>query len=105
MGSIPNYWKHLLRTETSQISLLKFFWYNNKVTRKVKAFQNLSTKEIYFTLQFNSTKYNKLFKFISWPNFREEHHILSPDIWGKTFTGYLNPAIHIMGKAPNILCL
>ena len=38
------------------------FCYNNKVTRKVKVkdFQKLSNKEIYFTLQSNSTKYNKL---------------------------------------------
>ena len=38
--------------------------YNNKVTRKVKSFQKLSNKEIYFILQYNSTKYNKPFKFI-----------------------------------------
>ena len=88
MGSIPNDWKRLLRTETSQKSLLKIFYYNSKVTRKVKDFQKLSIKEIYFKLQSNSTKYNKSFKFISWPNFLEEHHILSPDIWGKTFTDW-----------------
>ena len=52
-------------------------------TRKTKDFQNFSDKEIYFTLQYNSTKYNKLFKFISWSNFLEVHH--SPDICGKTF--------------------
>ena len=63
-GSIPNDWKHLLRTETSQKSLLKIFCYNNKVTREVKDFQKLSNKEIYFTLQSNSTKYKKPFKFI-----------------------------------------
>ena len=63
MGLIPNDWKHLLRTETSQKSLLKFFCYNNKVTRKLKDFQKLSNKETYFTLQ--SNKYNKSLKFIS----------------------------------------
>ena len=42
----------------------------------------------YFTLQSNDTKYNKLFQFISWLNFPEEHHILSPDIWSKTFTDW-----------------
>ena len=78
----------MLRTDTSQKSLLKIFCYNNKVTRKVKDFQKLSKKEIYFTLQSNSTKYNKPFELISWPNFFEEHHILSPDIWGKTFTDW-----------------
>ena len=88
MGSITNDWKHLLRTETSQKSLLNIFYYNNKVTRKVKDFQKLSNKEIYFILQSNSTKYNKPFEFISWPNFLEEYHILSPDIWGKTFTDW-----------------
>ena len=90
MGFIANDWKHLLRTETSQKSLLKTFCYNNKVTRKVKNFQKLSNKEIYFTLQSNSTKYNKTFKCISWPNFldEQEHHFLSPDIWGKTFTDW-----------------
>ena len=82
MGSIPNDWKHLLRTETSQKSFLNIF---NKVTRKVKDFQKLSYKEIHFTLQSNSTKYSKPFKFISWPISLEEHHILSPDIWGNFY--------------------
>ena len=86
MGLIPNDWKHLLRTETSQKSLLKIFCYNNKVTRKVKDFQKLSNKEIYLSLQSNSAKCNKPFNFISWPNFLEVHHILSPDIWHKTFS-------------------
>ena len=51
---------------------LKFFCYNKKVTGKIKYFQKPSNKEIYFTLQSNSTKYNKYFKFISLPNFLEE---------------------------------
>ena len=45
-----------------------------------------------FTAAFNisnSAKHNKPFKFISWPNFPERHHILSPDISGKTFCGWL----------------
>ena len=91
MGLIPNDWKHLHRTETSQKSLLHF-------------------------------------KFISWINLLEGHHILSPDIWGKTFSNWLemlwwiasyvfsiwykliyfslplNPAIDRMGNAPNIMC-
>ena len=57
-------WKHLLWTETSQKSLVEIFCYYNKVTRKVKDFQKLSYKEIYFTIQSNITKYNKPFKFI-----------------------------------------
>ena len=55
MGLIPNDWKHLLRTETSQKSYLKTFYYNIKDSRKVKDFQKLSNNEIYFTLQSNST--------------------------------------------------
>ena len=65
MGLIPNDWKNLLKTKTFQKSLSKIFFYNNKVTRKVKDFQKLSNKEIYLSLQSNSAKYNKPFKFIS----------------------------------------
>ena len=57
MSLIPNDWKHLLKAETSQKSLLKIFCYNNKVTR-------------------NSPKYNKPFKFISRPNFLEGQTII-----------------------------
>ena len=89
MGLIPNDWKHLLRTETSQKSLLKIFCCNNKVTRKVKDFKKLSKKEIYLSLQSNSAKYSKPFKFIPWPNFLEGHHILSSDICSKTFPDWL----------------
>ena len=81
-------WKHLLWTETSEKSLVEIFCYYNKVTRKVKDFQKLSYKEIYFIIQSNITKYNKPFKFILQSNFLEEHQILSPDIWGKTFTDW-----------------
>ena len=88
MDLILNDWKYLLRTETSQKFLLKTFYYSSKGTRKVKDFQKLSNKEIYFILQYNSTKYNKPFKSISWPNFPEGRHILSPEIWGKTFTDW-----------------
>ena len=80
MGLIPSDWKHLLRTETSQ-KYYKIFCYNNKVTRKIKDFQNLSNNVIHFTFQSNSTtKYDKPFKFPSWPNFFEGHYIISPDI-------------------------
>ena len=88
MGFISNNWKHLIKTETYQKSLLKIFCHNNKVTRKVKNFRKLSNKEIYFNLQFNSAKYSKYFKLVSWPNFLEERHILSPDVWVKTFTDW-----------------
>ena len=80
-----NDWKHLLWTKTSQKSFLKIFYCNNKLTRKIKSFQKLSNKEIYLSLQSNSAKYNKPFKFISWLNIVEGHHILSPGVWGKTF--------------------
>ena len=65
MGLISNDWKHLPRIVTSQKSLLKIFDNSNKVTRKVKDFQKLSNKEIYLSLQSDSAKYNKPFKFIS----------------------------------------
>ena len=52
-------WKHLLRTETSQVCLWKTLYYNNEDTVKVKGFQSLSDKEIYFILQSNSIKYKK----------------------------------------------
>ena len=80
MGLIPDDWKHLLRTGTSQKSLLKFFCYNTQVTRKIKDFQKLSNKEIYLSLRSNSAKYNKPFKFISRPNFLVGYRLLSPDI-------------------------
>ena len=67
MDLIPNDWKHLLRTETSQKLPFKNFLLNNKVTRKVKDFQKLFNKEIYL-FQYNSAKYNKPFKFTLWPN-------------------------------------
>ena len=85
LGLISNVWK-TLRAETSEKSLLKIFCYNNKVTRKVKDFQKPSNKEIYFTLQSNSAKYNKAFKFIWWSNFLEGHHILCPYIWVTIFS-------------------
>ena len=52
---------------------------------KVKDFKKLSNKEIYSTLQSNSTKYDNPMKFISWLHLLEKHHILSAKIWGKTF--------------------
>ena len=87
MDSILNDSKHLIRTKTSQKSFLKIFCFNNKVTMKVKDFQNSLRNK--FTSPFilsNSANYNKAFKFISWPNFLEVNHILSPDIQGKNFT-------------------
>ena len=49
MDLIPNDWKHLLKTDTSQISILKTFYYNNTDTRRVEDFQKRPNKEIYFT--------------------------------------------------------
>ena len=85
MNLIPNDWKNLLRTETSQKSLLKTLYHNYKDSRKVKLFQKLSNKKIHFILKSNNTKHNKTFKFISWPNFVEGHHIFSPEILDKNF--------------------
>ena len=50
MYLVPNDWKHLLRTETSKISILKTFYCRNKSTRKVKDFQNSLIKK--FTSSF-----------------------------------------------------
>ena len=86
--------------------------YPYKCTRKVKDFQKLSNKEIYFNFQSNST--NKPFRFISWPNFLEGHHFLNQEnidgyiisVWHKLvhFSLPLNLATHRMGKAAKILC-
>ena len=51
MDFIRNDWKDLLRTKTSQKSLLKTSHDNSKDIRKVKDFQKLSNKEIHFILQ------------------------------------------------------
>ena len=56
MDFIPDDWKHLLRTENYQKFILKTVSYSNKDTRKVKDFQKLSNKEIYFILQSSSAK-------------------------------------------------
>ena len=66
MASIPNDFpnfhfptKHLIRTETSQKSLLKIFCYNNKVTWKVKDSQKLSKRNFLhpsIKIVLNSTK-------------------------------------------------
>ena len=66
-------------------NLFQKFSTTTKFTMKVKDFKKRSNKHIYYSLQSNSAKYNKPFKFIPWPKFLEGHHILSSDIWGKTF--------------------
>ena len=70
MDLIPNDWKHLLKAETSKnlFQKLSVHYYKNKDKRNVKDFRKISNKEIYFTLQSKSTKYNKPSKFISLPN-------------------------------------
>ena len=86
-----------------------------KSTRKVEDVQELSNKEFYFALQYNSTKWcKKLFKFISGTNFLEGHHIFNQErfdgyicsAWYTTihFSLPLNLAAHRMGNAPKILC-
>ena len=110
-------WKHLLRTKLSQKSFLETFYNSNKGTRKVKDFQKLSDKGMYFILQSNITKYNKPFKFISFlfnSNFLEEHRIFSPEIWSKTFTDWFKNALmdvyfliphHIEGATHQTFCV
>ena len=75
----------ILKSKTSQESLLKIFCYNNRGKRKVKNLQKLSNKEIYFALQNNNENYNKPFKFITWTNIFNEHSVFTPDTWGKNF--------------------
>ena len=89
LGLIPNYWKHLLWTETFQKSLLHVFCYNNKVTRQVKDLKKPSNKDIYCSLQSNSAKYNKPLKFIFWPKTSLKDTIFSVLISGvkKFLTG------------------
>ena len=70
LRSIPNYWKHLLRTETSQKYIIKTFCCNNKVT-----------KSLIMSLKDFQSSLIKNFTFPSIPE--EEHYILSPDIRGK----------------------
>ena len=122
---IPKDWIRILKNETSQESLLKVFYFNNRGTRKIKNFQKLSNKDIYFTLQNNNDDYNRPFKFIFWQNLIQENFAISSEIWGKAFTdwfkcsdGYifsiwyklihfalpLNPALHRMGNSPSTLC-
>ena len=92
------------------------FYHRNKSSRKIKDFQKLSDKESDFICQSISTIYNKTFKFISRTNFLEEHHIPSPEIWGKSFTDWFRKSFHggifsilaiiqhIMGNATNFVC-
>ena len=92
------------------------FYHRNKSSRKIKAFEELSDKESDFICQSISTIYNKTFKFISRTNFLEEHHIPSPEIWGKSFTDWFRKSFHggifsilaiiqhIMGNATNFVC-
>ena len=81
MGLFPNGCKHLPMTT---------IYYNNKVTSKVKDLKKRSNEKILLSLQPDSTKYNKPFKFVLWLNFLEEHHVLSSDIWGKTISHWLD---------------
>ena len=112
MNLIFNDWKHLIRTQTSQKSFLKTFYCNNKGTMKVKDFPKLSNKEIYLSsslLVLNTTS-------LSCSNFLEGHHILSPEIGGKTLTDWFKKCCdgcnfvtpkhrqHRMDNAPNIMC-
>ena len=85
---IPKDWVQLLKTKTSQESLLKVFYFNNKGIKKVKNLQKLLNKDIYFTLQNNNEYYHRPFKFNSRTNHIQGNHVLSPEIWGKVFTDW-----------------
>ena len=123
---IPNNWIQILKNKTSQEPLLKVFHFNDRGIRKIKNFQKVSNKDIYYTLQNNNDNYNRPFKFIPWQNYFQENPVLSPEIWGKTFNGWfkecsngyifslwyklthfslpLNPAIHRMGNSSTPIC-
>ena len=75
---ILNNWLHALKTETSQQSLFKVFYFNYKGTKMVKNLQKLSNKEIYFSLQNNNENFNRPFKFISWTNYIDGNPALAP---------------------------
>ena len=68
MGLIPNDWKHLLRSETYEKSLVKISAATIKLLGKEKTSKKSLIKK--FTLPYNLIvpKYNKPSKFISWPN-------------------------------------
>ena len=53
MDLVLNDWKHKIRKNPCW----RFFCFNNKSTKKIKGFQKLPNKEIYFTLLSNNTKY------------------------------------------------
>ena len=74
---IPNKWIHMLKTETSQQSLLKAFCFNYTGFKKIKNFQKLSNKEIYFTLHNNNENLNRPFKFILWTNHIDRHPLFN----------------------------
>ena len=65
MDLILNDWKHLIRIETTPKSTLRTFYYNNKYIYSI--LQSIARN--------TTNQYNKAFKFISWPNFLEGHHI------------------------------
>ena len=126
MELIPENWIRLLRTETSQQSLFKVFYFNCKGIKKIKNLQKISNKEIYFTLQNRNENLNRPFKCVSWTNHIDGNIALTPGDWSKIFTnwakkcsdGYifsiwyklihfslpLSPALHRMGNTPNALC-
>ena len=67
--------------KTSQESLFKVFYYNNRGIKKVKNLQKFWNKEIYFTLQNNNRNYNKPFKFITWTNTFKDHSAFTTATW------------------------
>ena len=116
MVLIPNDWKHLLRTENSQKSLLNIFYYKNKVTRKVKDFQKLivlhttnlsnsfhdqtSLRDTILSVLISGVK----LLLIGLRNALMDNYIFSILYKLIHFSHTLNPAIHRMGNVPNILC-
>ena len=48
---ISNDWIHILKSKTSQESLLKVFYYNNRGIKEVKNLQKLSKGNLFYSLK------------------------------------------------------
>ena len=117
MDLLPNNWKHLLKTETFKRKIPFKALYPYKGTRKVKGFQKLSNKEIYFTLQsyiivkINTTNLSDSFHgqtslkntiFSVKKTLMDMYFLSSINLFNFSFP--LNPVIHRMGNTAKILC-
>ena len=102
MNLIPNGWKLLFKTDTSQKkNLIKALYHPYKGTRKVEDFSNFCYNEVFFTFQSNSINNTKnlLNSFDGKTSLK--HHILSQEsfdeyifsVWYTSFFSSLKPCI------------